>query len=502
LGIVQKEGIRNTFIYYAGVILGYFNMTVLLPRALQMDQFGLIRFIFPFASILAFFYLLGIPNVIIRFFPHFKDEGKKHNGILFFAFSVVGASIVIVTCIFFMLKQPILYEYSKKAALFVQYYYVVFPLAIGFAVFEIFNAYNKSMFKTNFAVFINEVYVRVVVMILAIFYLMHCFSFTVFVYLFVAAYCSAAIIMLLYTLFNKTLFLGPSPEIFNTGLFKKMMNYGLFNFFGGATGMLIDKIDVLFIGGYLGLAETGIYGIAILMASSVALPAKALFQVLFPITADAFKNNDKQKLIFLYQSSCSNQLFVGSVVFMMVWVNFDSFFTIVHPAFLLAKNAFLILSIARLFDMATGINGLLIVNSKYYRYDLLFTSLLIGLTIICNQLFIPTYGLKGAATATAGSIILYNVVKYFFVWGKLKMQPFNLETIKITLTVILIFAVSYYLPQSGSLIFDMLYKTLVVSLLFLVSLLYLNINKEILKLLLNGFQKGKNLIPFRYSKKR
>jgi len=493
LGIVQKEGIRNTIIYYAGVILGYFNMAVLLPKVLQLEQYGLIRFIFPFSGILAFFYLLGVPNIIIRFFPYLKDEQKKHNGILFFAFLVAGISTVVVTAIFFILKPTILHEYSKKSPLFVHYYYVVIPLAIGFAIFEIFNAYNKSLFKTNFAVLINEVYVRLAVMIFAICYMLHYFNFTVFLYLFVTAYCSAALIMLLYTSFNKILYLKPSIEVFKPALAKQMLNYGLFNFFGGASGMLIDKIDVLFIGGYLGLADTGIYGIAILMAASIALPAKALFQVLFPVTADAFKNDDKEKLDYLYKSSCSNQLFIGSVVFMLVWINFDSFFTIVHPAFLVAKTAFLILSIARLFDMATGINGLLIINSKYYRYDLVFTTLLIGLTIICNQLFIPKYGLIGAATATAGSIILYNIVKYIFVWSKLQLQPFNIETLKIVLTITFIFTITYFLPDSGSLVFDMFYKTLVVSLLYLFSLIYLKINPEIFKLVLSVYKQGKNI---------
>ncbi len=496
MGVVRKESVRNTIIYYSGVALGYFNMAVLLPKILQSEQYGLIRFLFPFSSILAFFYLVGIPNVIIRFFPYLKDVKKKHNGILFFALSVTGICIVLVTTLFFILKPFILAEYSKKAALFVHYYYVVLPLAIGIAIFEVFNAYNRSLLKTNFAVFINEVYIRVVVMVLAILYLQHLFSFKVFLYLFIASYFSNALIMVVYTYSHKALFLRPSKKIFSAPLFGQMINYGLFNFFGGASGMLIDKIDVLFIGSYLGLTDTGIYGIAILMASAIALPAKALMQVLFPITADAFKHGDYKKLSYLYSSSCSNQLFIGSLVFILVWINFDGFFSMVHPAFLAAKTAFLILAIARLFDMATGINNLLIINSKYYRYDLVFTSLLIGLTILCNQLLIPRFGMAGAAFATGGSIVAYNIAKYIFVWAKLKLQPFNMETIKIVLTISAIFFISNILPQSGSAIFDMFYKTVAVGLLFLFSLFYVKINPEILQLVLSGYQRGKKFLPF------
>jgi len=471
-------------------------MAVFLPKILQSDQYGLIRFLFPFASILAFFYLVGIPNIIIRFFPYLKDAKKRHNGILFFAFSLATTSVVVVTSLFFAFKPIILGEYSKKAALFVEYYYVVFPLAIGITIFEIFNAYNRSLLKTNFAVFINEVYIRVAVLVLAILYLQHLFSFKVFLYLFISAYFSNALIMAIYTYSHKTLYLRPSKKIFSAPLFGQMINYGLFNFFGGASSMLIDKIDVLFIGGYLGLADTGIYGIAILMASAIALPAKALMQVLFPITADAFKHEDYKKLSYLYSSSCSNQLFVGSLVFIMVWINFDGFFSIVHPAFLAAKTAFLILAVSRLFDMATGINNLLIINSKYYRFDLYFTTLLIVLTIICNQLLIPRFGMTGAAFATGGSIVIYNIIKFIFIWSKLKLQPFNMETVKIVLTITTIFFISNILPESGSAIFDMFYKTVAVGLLFLFSLFFVKINPEILQLVLSTYKRGRKFLPF------
>jgi O-antigen/teichoic acid export membrane protein len=498
LGIVRRESIRNTILYYSGVILGYFNMVVFLPKILQADQYGLIRFLFTFSSVLTFFYLLGIPNVIIRFFPYLKNEEKRHNGILFFAFTISGISIVFFTILFFILKPIIFREYAEKAALFIHYYYVLFPLAIGFAIFEVLNAYCKSLYKTNFAVFVNEIYVRIIVAGLGVLFLLHYISFKGFLYLFVAGYFSNALILMFYTWRSGILYLQkPSKEVFKPTLIKQMVNYGLFNFFGGATGMLIDKIDVLFIGSYLGLKETGIYSIAFLMAATIALPAKALWQVLFPLTAEAYQKNDREKLGFLYTSSCNNQLFIGSVVFMIAWVNFDSFFSIVHPAFIAAKTAFLILSIGRLFDMATGINGLLVVNSKYYRTDLLFTSVLIIITIISNQLLIPQFGLRGAATATAGSIILYNIVKYIFVWSKLKLQPFNPETFRISFAILVIFIITLILPDSGNAYFNIIYKTIAIGLAYIFAMLFLRINPELLSILVSGFEKGKKVLPFK-----
>jgi O-antigen/teichoic acid export membrane protein len=493
LGIVRKEGVRNTIIYYSGMILGYFTTVILLPKVLHDDQYGLIRVLVPFSAMLAFFFQLGMPNVVVRFFPYLKNKANGHNGILFFVFAIEAVGVIATMLVFFIFKPGILHFYTQKAPLLVHYYYVLFPLAISITVFEVFNAYCRAQFKTNFATFLNEVNVRILIMALSLLYFFHFFSFQAFLYFYIAAYATNPLLMLYYVWRNKMLYLKPSKAIFQSQQSGKMLNYGLFNFFGGTTGMLTDKLDFLFIPGLISLADAGIYGVAVLLAQAIALPAKALLTILFPLTADAFKSNDREKLKYLYNTSSSIQLFAGSMVFIMVWINYDSFFTIVHKQFLLGKYAFLILSVGKLVDMATGINGLLVQNSKYYKNDLIFTVTLVVLTIINCNIFIPLYGLNGAAAATASAVILYNIFKFLFVWKTMKMQPFDINSLKITLTVLAVFFVGTYLPSSGNPVFDIIYRTCIVGFLFLISLLYLKITPEITNLILAVYDRGKRI---------
>ncbi len=501
MGIVKKEGIRNTIIYYSGVVLAYFTMVILLPKVLLPDQFGLIRILIPYAAMLAYFFLVGMPNVMVRFFPYLKNAEKGHNGILFFAFSVAGAGILVTSVVFYIFKDQILHFYAPKAGLLVQYYYLLYPLAISITIFEIFSAYCRAQFKTNFSVFLNEVYVRILVLILAVCYFYHLFNFQVFVYLFIGAYLTNPVLMLLYTWWNKMLFIKPTKAVLRSGQINQMLNYGLFNFFGGATGVLMDKLDIVFIPGLLNLAYTGIYGIAVMLGQAVALPAKALLMILYPLTTDAFKENDREKLHYLYTTSCNVQLFVGGFTFLMIWVNFDSVFNILHPSFLLGKYAFLFLGIGKLFDMATGINGPLLSSSKYYRYDLAFTISLVILTIVTVNLFVPLYGIAGAGLAIATTSILNNIVKSVFVWRTLRLQPFNMATLRIFMAISGIFVVSMLLPASGSFIFDILYKSTVIGFLFLMSLLYLNITPEISTLAISMIERGKRIAKRPFGKK-
>jgi len=494
LGVVKKEGIRNTILYYSGIVLGYFTTIILLPKVLHDDQYGLIRVLIPYAAMIAFFYQLGMPNMLVRFFPYLKDKKKAHNSILFFAYSVAAVGFVVFTSVFLIFKKEIIHFYSLKAALLVQYYYVLFPLAISIAVFEILNGYCRAQLKTYFATFLNEVYVRLLILGIGGLYFYHLFNFQTFLYLYVACYMTNPVIMLFYVWRNKMLFLRPSLQVYRSEYRGKMLNYGFFNFFGGATGMLMDKLDFLFIPGLLSLADAGIYGVAALLATAVALPAKALLQILYPLTAEAYKSGDREQLRYLYKTSCDVQLFVGSFMFMIIWVSYDSFFSLIHHQFLLGKYAFLILGIGRLFDMATGINGSLIMNSKHYRWDMLFTVFLVVLTLVNNIVFIPIYGITGAGLATATAVILYNLFKFAFVWKVLKLQPFSIVTLKIVLAIMAMFGIGLLLPSSGSYIFDLMYKSTVICFLYLMCLLYLNITPEISSTVIALYNRGLKIV--------
>ena len=69
------------------------------------------------------------------------------------------------------------------------------------------------------------------------------------------------------------------------------------------------------------------------------------------------------------------------------------------------------IGLAQLFNISTGVNGAIITNTKYYRFDLYTSVLLAIITVIANLLLIPRFGIDGAAMATAISIFLFNLTR-------------------------------------------------------------------------------------------
>jgi O-antigen/teichoic acid export membrane protein len=477
MGIVRKQSIFNTLIYYAGVVLGYVNIIILLPMVLTPIEFGFIRLLFPFASILALFYLLGLPNVLIRFLPYYRDK-KHHGGLLFFSIAVVCLATLVFTLLFFLLKGPILRSYASNSPFFVENYYYVLPLAFSIAFFELFNGYSRGQYKSVFPTFLNEMYVRLVIAAIIGIYYFGLLNFRVFLILYIGTYASTVFIMLVYLYRNGLLRLRPESEVLRKPNLRDILSFGLFSFFGAATGSLIDKIDVLFVGSYLGLVETGIYSVALLIAMSISLPYKAVVNVLYPVAAEAFRQNDFKKVREIYASSSNALLFIGSYFLIMLGFNYESFFALIQPKFLPGFYPFLIVAAARLFDMTTGINGVIITISRYFRYDLIFTSLLVLLTVTSNYVFIPRYGMVGAAVAAFFSIVLYNIVKYFFVWAKLKMQPFSAATVRISLVAAIITGIGLLLPDLENYVLDILLKSSVITGLFAVAVLMFRVSPE------------------------
>jgi len=72
--------------------------------------------------------------------------------------------------------------------------------------------------------------------------------------------------------------------------------------------------------------------------------------------------------------------------------------------------------------------------------DIAFYPFFGAVAIGANMLFIPMYGLTGAALATAMSVFLINTIRFFFLLIVMKIQPFSLNTLK----ALLAFAVCIY----------------------------------------------------------
>lgn len=104
------------------------------------------------------------------------------------------------------------------------------------------------------------------------------------------------------------------------------------------------------------------------------------------------------------------------------------------------------------------------------------------MNIFLNWYLIGLYGATGAAIATCISLVCFNVAKYMFIWLKLNMQPFSVETIKVIAIFFAAYLGSVWIPSVGHPIANILMKSLVFSMIYISSVLFFRISEDIQQL--------------------
>lgn len=466
MGIVKQQSIRASVATYIGVVLGYVNIVILFPIALAPDQFGLTRILVGVAMIASQVGQLGIPNITLKYFPYFKNKIEQHNGFLGIVMLGSLAGVVITALILFIFRYQITGFYGESGGLFSSYYYLVIPITVFMVFTETMGAYARSLLRSVFFAFTKEVAIRVLHLVIILLFIYNVIGFDLFLMLFLANYGLQSLMMFVYLIaIGEGTKLIRWPQIGWTKI-REMANYGVYMLMTRVPVVILAQIDVLMVGAILGLAESGIYAVAFFIAAIIQIPARNINQISVPLVAQAWKDNDLERIGMIYKKTALNHLIIGSFLLVIILVNFDNISHFLKPEYRDIFTVVLFIGLGKLMNMSAGVNGGIIVTSRYYKFDLATNVVLVVLVFLTNLYFIPEYKIEGAAFATALSITIYNLIKFIFVKVKLGLQPFTTSAFYALLIAGLVFLAGWYLPYLGNVYADLILRSGVVTLLF------------------------------------
>lgn len=316
-----------------------------------------------------------------------------------------------------------------------------------------------------------------------------------FIILIVSSYGIGLLLIIFYIGYLKKLYLKPDFRFTKTSLLKEMQMYGLWVLLGGAGGLLVTKIDTLMISSMSGLAKTGVYSIAFFIATIIEIPRRTISQIAYPLVADAWKNNDLPKIKKLYEKSALNQLIVGSFLFIGIWANIDSIFALIPKGEIYSAGKYVVffVGIGKLVDMATGINAEIIITSKYYRFDIVSVCCLAVLAIVTNLIFIPIYGITGAAIAAAISMFLFNLIRFTFIKIKFGLQPYSWKILIALVVPVIAYFISTLIPLQQHIFIDIFLRSVIVTVVFFVLIVGLKVSEDVNATLYKVFLIVKNV---------
>ncbi|MAE07128.1 MAG: polysaccharide biosynthesis protein [Bacteroidetes bacterium] len=479
MGIIKKQSISGTIYSYVGVVLGFITTGLLYPQIFTTEEIGLLRILVSYSLLFAQFAGLGINTVTIKLFPYFRNYERKHHGYLGLALLVSTVGLIISVAAFVLLKSSILDTDNEGADLFAHYFYYIVPLIIFTLLFNVFDTYYRVLYNAVKGIIYKEVIQRILILILIVLFFVNIIDFHQAVILYTIALISPTILLFLSLIYNKQLFLNIDLSFVDRKLSYEMMNVGVFGILASFSAVLVMTIDTIMVERILGLSSLGVYTITFFFGALILVPLRTMGKISSVVIADAWRENDINVINQIYKKSSISLSVIGLLLFIGIWGNIDNILHIITDKYLSGKYVILFIGIASLFDIALSISPHIIVNSKHYRYLTYFLIIFAILLIVSNYILIPIYGIVGAAIATLISKFIYNIIKYLFLYSKYKLQPFNFKTVLVYLIAIVAYGVSLLLPEQRNYIVDILLRSSIITIIFMVPVYYFKISTDI-----------------------
>lgn len=494
MGLVQRQSIPSTIVTYLGVVLGFFNFMWLLPRHATTEEVGLIRILISVATLFFQLASLGMIQTVFRFFPFFRDRDKKHHGFLTFLLAVSALGFILFSGLTLLFSDPIKSYFQQKSPLFNQYFFYILPTG-GLILFaEILTNYSRALFKPIVPTFIREVVIRVCNLVAILLFVYGYITFKWLVILILGAYCVQLLCLIMYLLWRNQFFLFTKITFLTKSMVREIFSYTSFMFVAGISGVIILNVDTIMLGAQAGLSDTGIYSVMLLITNLVTIPSRTMMGIVLPIVGEAWSTNDKEKIALIYKQTAINNLLIGGIFFILIWINLDFVLAFLPPAYAAGKWVFFISGLTRLFDVATGVNGEIIVTSRHYRFIIYSNLFVIIIAIVSNYLLIRDYGIIGASIAMAISIMSFNFARIVFLQLKYSLLPFTGKYA----AGLLILGITYILGEvitiPHHMFWSALLKTTIVSAFFAITMFWFRPSEEIDALVQGTLQKGRDFL--------
>ncbi len=447
MGIIKKQSIAGTAIAYLGVVLGFITTAIIYPKTLSQDEIGLLRLLVSISVIFAQFSGLGFTAVTLRNFSYFRDLKEKHHGFLKLVLLINLIGFVLAMLVFFAIKPWLVSQNIEKSHLFIQYISYLIPLIFFTSFFNALDSYYRAVYNAVKGSLIKEVYQRIFILAAVLLYYFSTIDFSQLVLLYVIAI-SLPTVILAWSIYRSGNFvLGEFRGFITKDMARNMRSVAIYGIATSFSGVLILNIDIVMINDMLGLADTGIYSITFYFGTLILIPSRSVIKIAVIVIADGWKSNDRGKIMEIYDKSNRILSAIGLMLFLGLMLNLDQVFDILGTDFEAGKMVIVFIGLANLIEMFTSVSQYIISNSKNYKVISWFLFLFATLLIITNLIFIPIYGLVGAAVASLISRFIYNLISWAYVYYKFKMQPFRWSYF----ALIAIGIFSYYI---GSLIPD------------------------------------------------
>jgi O-antigen/teichoic acid export membrane protein len=185
------------------------------------------------------------------------------------------------------------------------------------------------------------------------------------------------------------------------------------------------SVDILLVGALRSTREAAVYAAASRLVIFGTYLLLAVSRPLAPQFSRLLARREIDVAGALYHIATWWGMIVAWPIF-ITWAIFaEPLMSLFGPGYSSGSTALAILSLAYLFDFATGNMNILLLMSGKSSWNLANSALALALNVGLNLLLIPRMGIEGAAIAWAASIAVYNLAALFEIRALLGLSPLS-----------------------------------------------------------------------------
>ena len=483
MGIVFKQTSWNIVTITVAILIGGINTLYFYPEFLREQYYGLVFFLLATSNLLQPLMSFGAQHTIIKFFSSFKNVKEKDE----FLSSIIFLPLFFILPVCFLVVQfhDLIAEFlSVKNPIIKSYVWVIFLVSFATSYFEVFYAWSRVQFKSIFGNILKEIYPRIAVFILLFLVSIDILTKENFVWWLTGLYYIRLIIMIIYSLFLYT----PKFSVKIPNNFKEILLYSIYILLAGSAASFLIDIDKYMIPQKQAISQTAYYAVAVFIATVVEIPGRAMFQIINPLVAKALNEENFVELKNLYKQSSENLLIVCGLFFLLINLNIDSFYMLLNnQEYSDASLVVLIISSAKLIQMSFGCGPAILATSKFYKITLPFSIAMAVSVYFLNDYLIDLYGINGAAISTFIVLLIFTVLKIIYIRYKVKLQPFNFNSIKIFTSILLIYFFNSYINLELSPLIEIIIRSIIILITYVLVINFFGVSKKMKDLLNTNF---------------
>jgi len=430
MGIVASQSLKNIIFTYLGFLIGAINTLFLYTEFLSDDYYGMVGYMLSLAYVVMPLMAFGAHHSLVKFYTTFKTR-ESLNSFLTLMLLMPIAVIIPITLLTYLGYGVISDLLSSENSIIKNYLWHTLIIAISLAYFELFFSWAKVQMQTVFGNFMKEVFHRVATMLLLFALHFNYIDLEQFMAGLVITYFIRMLVMKVYAFSLKF----PKLTFKKINNVNRILKYSGLIIIAGAIATSLLDVDKVMLGHYIPIKQIAYYNVAIFITAVIAVPQRAMHQLLMPMTAKFLNEDNYDDLEDLYKRSSLNLFIVGGFIFLLIILNINQLYLIIPEEFNVGLYVVFMVSVVKLYDSLLGSNNAILFNSDYYRMVLVLGVILVVIMVVFNMIFIPILGINGAGLATFLAVFLYNSIKLYFVYKKFNISPFSSKTPQIGLFI-------------------------------------------------------------------